>query len=1327
MTHNKRLLRGGLESEVGPPAAKRARHAMLGSVTGLPSPESLLFQMQWSNRGDQMGPGSYSSLAALAGSTSIPNARSAADSISTVQLVQGTIEVPHNPTTYPRNAQGKGQAGVEVSAVGTLLGMSALELLDEDRRPSFVIDLSDPTIYCQASLGILHVNESLGSSKSTLDILEIDEECASDEFLHFKSWIFNTTDSVSQTIVPSHTYGGVRWTYVTLRQRFRFVSGDKIATVSSVSSGEVQSVSGIHHSTQGGVGAHGAEPCDDPASSTAGPLSQAPTAKLTFDWTRIPLTDGIPEHIRVARSVDWTSSPLGPMEFWSSNLRILTNLVMASPHPAALYWGPKNTIIYNEAYVEIAGPKHPHLMGRSYENSWTSIWAELEPVFRAARESGQATMKYDDHIFVDRQGHVEEVYFTWSIIPVLDEDGKVIGMYNPAFENTRRRVGERRVLTLRKITEMLSTMTDIESLWPRVLQGLESNSYDIPCALIYSAKGYVQGNRPSSQAGNCWNPTQVTLEGSIGFPPNHHSAVPHLDLRSSNEGFAPYMRRALETNEFTILLSAETGSLPSELLEGLEPRGFEDPCHAVLILAIHATPTDADSVVAFVVLGINPRRPFDDDFKLFIRLLSRQLETSVASLTLLEEEVRRGRTAAIIAARDKQKLSRQLVERTQEAVVSEYRFTRMAEFAPVGMFIAEPSGAINYCNDMWWEISRHPRAENGVNTWMDSVLCADRAEVERVWKKLTEEKVAVTHEFRFNYTRQSSGQVMDTWVLMSAYPEKDGAGDVKSIFGCLTDISPQKWAEYSQKQRHEEAVELKRQQENFIDITSHEMRNPLSAILQSADEVLNSIADFRAGNGDLEAVLDCCADAANTINFCSGHQKRIVDDILTLSKLDSQLLMVTPVSVQPVVVVEKVLKMFETELTSRDILLEFRVEQPYREYGIDWVRLDPSRLRQVVINLMTNAIKFTQDREQRAIVVSISASKGVEDGSEVAYFPRGAEDPDITKDEEWGDGEEINLHLSVQDTGPGLTGDEIKGLFQRFSQASPRTHVQYGGSGLGLFISRMLTELQGGQIGVMSKKGTGSTFTFYIKSRKAETPGDTQGENLQVVSAPLIGVPEQASSEPALPEGSLSSIQILIVEDNVVNQKVQQRQLRRYGCNASVANHGGEALERLKASRFWRGPRDDGELGPGEGCDISVILMDLEMPVMDGMTCTRRIRELQRDGTLAGHIPIIAVTAYARPQQIESAKSAGVVSLSLGASAFSSSHADLRSRPYGYTREKMTAGCIAKLTYGLLGRRHIEAFPHPRAYTQDPRARSPAQDLAPAVGSDSSPADRASD
>jgi PAS domain S-box-containing protein len=220
-------------------------------------------------------------------------------------------------------------------------------------------------------------------------------------------------------------------------------------------------------------------------------------------------------------------------------------------------------------------------------------------------------------------------------------------------------------------------------------------------------------------------------------------------------------------------------------------------------------------------MGVNPRRPYDDDYSLFIQLLSRQLATSMASAMLFEEEIRAGQRAARLAALDRLELSKQLDLRTQEAEESETKFTRMAEFAPVGMFIANSSGEISYSNDTWWEISRHPRAENSANAWMDSIMDEDREGVRTVWKNLVEERTPVTHEFRFKTPWQSrNGSRGDTWVLMSAYPERDEDGELKSVFGSITNISQQKWAEDFQKRRMEEAFELKRQQENFIDMTS---------------------------------------------------------------------------------------------------------------------------------------------------------------------------------------------------------------------------------------------------------------------------------------------------------------------------------------------------------------------------------------------------------------------------------------------------------------------------------------------------------------------------
>lgn len=279
-------------------------------------------------------------------------------------------------------------------------------------------------------------------------------------------------------------------------------------------------------------------------------------------------------------------------------------------------------------------------------------------------------------------------------------------------------------------------------------------------------------------------------------------------------------------------------------------------------------------------MGINPRRPYDDDYSLFVHLLSRQIATAMASVVLFEEEIRRGQQAAQLAARDRIELSEQLAARTKEAVESETKFTRMAEFAPVGMFIADSEGRITYCNDTWYEISRHPKEENSTDNWMDSVKDEDKTMVIKLWSSLVQDKVPMNAEFRFKTPwSDRNGVKGDTWVLASAYPERSQDGSLKSVFGSITNISQQKWAEDFQKRRREEAVELKRQQENFIDITSHEMRNPLSAILQCADEISSSLIDFKTGNTGRQPtpeLLDSNIDAAQIIALCANHQKRIV-------------------------------------------------------------------------------------------------------------------------------------------------------------------------------------------------------------------------------------------------------------------------------------------------------------------------------------------------------------------------------------------------------------------------------------------------------------------
>ncbi|KAL2198912.1 hypothetical protein P885DRAFT_30977 [Corynascus similis CBS 632.67] len=1226
------------------------------------------------------------------------------------------------------------------SVVQLLQGIGVIELLEEDERPTFIIDLSDPANSQPGPLHLLYANVALRTAPGLLELLQHPPEQSGQcpKFSEFKSWALS---SVQERTDPNaslsfSTYAGLPWTCSTLRRRFRIIRGYQhtfFDTPTSLNQTQESQPSPASISISSGPGTgQRLEPLREgsdyfgqagktqirsrseppnraelAADTVVRPLDDlalsSPPLCTTFDWTRIPIDDpNLPAHYRFARSINWAATSLGPVELWPLELRIMSSMIMGSPHPAALYWGRDYVAIYNEAYISVAGQKHPRLMGARYQDVWSEIWDEIKPVFDAAWESGYATMKNDDTLFISRNGFTEETFFNWGIIPLVGGDGTVVAIYNPAFENTRRRIVERRMLTLREIGLRTAQARDVKGFWTQVQKGLEFNKLDAPFALLYSV-GEDGGSEVSSlHSGSLTHPPQIVLEGSIGVPDGHPCAVPAIDLQYSDEGFAPYMRESMMTSATQVVLNEEDGTLPAELIQGVSWAGYGDPCRTIVVFSVHPT-TGGDGVVGFIVLGVNPRRPFDADYQLFINLLSRQLATSLASVVLFEEEIRRAQKAARLAALDRQELSLQLHLRTQEAIESEYRFARMAEFGPVGLFIADGHGQINYCNEMWYRISGLPRNASTFAAWMQSIRDEDRHETEHIWRRVVEEKTAVTHEFRFKGSRELiDGHLVDVWALMSAYPERDEGGGLKSIFGCITDISQQKWAESVQKRRRDEAVELKRQQENFIDITSHEMRNPLSAILQCADEISSGLSRYRDAEAssahaprDIDALVQSCVEAASIISLCANHQKRIVDDILTLSKLDSNLLLVTPVDVQPIRVVRDVLKMFETELSSHKIDGHMTIEQSYQDLAVDWVKLDPSRLRQVLINLMTNAIKFTQGRPTRSIVISLGASKDVLDGDSFSYIPaRRPSQEDITDEADWANGEKVNLHFAVTDTGPGLDENEKRILFQRFSQASPRTHVQYGGSGLGLFICRTLTELQGGQIAVQSKKGQGSTFAFYIKGRKTDQPPDSSpartpspDENLPL-PPPLQSVPEQEMPTPAKPatpateaaqqplppsptpqppkpqppkpQSEANRLDVLVVEDNLVNQKVLKRQLELAGSNTYVANHGGEALAELKRSRFWNeaaaalsegnvmglsSPPPEFETdtsNDNSNRNISVILMDLEMPVMDGISCTREIRRLEREGAITQHIPIIAVTAYARPEQVENAKAAGV-------------------------------------------------------------------------------------
>ncbi len=353
--------------------------------------------------------------------------------------------------------------------------------------------------------------------------------------------------------------------------------------------------------------------------------------------------------------------------------------------------------------------------------------------------------------------------------------------------------------------------------------------------------------------------------------------------------------------------------------------------------------------------------------------------------------------------------------------------------------------------------------------------------------------------------------------------------------------------------------------------------------------------------------------------------------------------------------------------------------------------------KQILINLLTNALKFTRLESVRHVIVTLSASE-----NEPMSLPGGiefnedrlvAEDQNLHEDLKC-DPNLFYVQFSVKDTGLGLNVQERQNLFGRFSQGSPRTHIKYGGSGLGLFISRRLTELQGGAIGLKSEPKKGSVFSFYIKTRhtKPESQRNTQAMDIRLspgdikhhpdmgITSPcpppesarettsgptmppeLLGLPDPAVQRPKPRVSIPNPMHVLLVEDNLVNQKVLAKQLRNIGCVVHVANHGLEALEFLPKTVCWNSNQATTAPHPPRAPDyhvpsteplpeihanpppieLNIILMDWEMPVMDGLTAVAKIRELESEGVMQKSIPVLMVTANVREQQTQTALRAG--------------------------------------------------------------------------------------
>ena len=481
------------------------------------------------------------------------------------------------------------------AALKDLDGLGILEVLNQDSRPTFIIDL-DPDLDLAASTSALTPcfgNASLRIHERLWDLVHgessPDESTPSDtEYESFRRWVTSRTEfDESGDVFPStHVFVDMLWTGSTVRKRWRFISGNRyqhppIEDLSGATSADIITDSNaqdlpnirekrrrMHSDTPKQRKSSGDPPnkTDDPSELSSATPSRRPAAARTnttvgpgmssyssvgvkstaslrldtdhqaTDWTVAHPKGNLTSHVQFARSVDWASTPLGDMSTWTPEFRQLANVIMKHPHPAALFWGSELVALYNEAYMTYcAGRKHPTLMGSPFQSGFPETWDTISDIFAACAQTGIPIDMKNQHIPMERYGFLEETYFTWSFTPLYAGGSKAIGFFNTPFETTHEVINNRRTTTLRRLGEEVALTRTMSDFWQAVLRGLEDNHLDVPMAILYSV---VDGDEEtlSTHSGSAISSKICVLEGTLGVPEVHPATPQRLDLKRNTRG-----------------------------------------------------------------------------------------------------------------------------------------------------------------------------------------------------------------------------------------------------------------------------------------------------------------------------------------------------------------------------------------------------------------------------------------------------------------------------------------------------------------------------------------------------------------------------------------------------------------------------------------------------------------------------------------------------------------------------------------------------------------------------------------------------------------------
>jgi signal transduction histidine kinase len=323
---------------------------------------------------------------------------------------------------------------------------------------------------------------------------------------------------------------------------------------------------------------------------------------------------------KLIRSMNWSKTPLGPLDSWPQSLRTTVSLCLASNFPISIAWGPNRTQIYNDGYWPICGAKHPHSMGQDFKECWFSAWPAIGDAFERASR-GETAFLVNQRMFLDRHGFLEETFFTFSFSPIRDETGGVAGLFHPVTELTQQSIAERRLQVLRDVADKASDAKSVSLACEMITHTLGQHGLDVPFALLYLVEDDCK---------------RAVLAGSAGLKLD--SVCPTIiDLKQGGAS-SWCLGEAAACRQIVEIVDVE------DRLGSLKCGPYPERPHAAFVLPIAVS--GMTHPIALLVVGASSRRPLDEPYRTFYAMLREAVTNALTNARTYEEERKRSEALA---------------------------------------------------------------------------------------------------------------------------------------------------------------------------------------------------------------------------------------------------------------------------------------------------------------------------------------------------------------------------------------------------------------------------------------------------------------------------------------------------------------------------------------------------------------------------------------------------------------------------------------------------------------------------------------------------------